>query len=93
MTKRRLFIGLLAFLLLGLQARLWLGDGGISHLAQLGERVERITAENQVRRRRNAILRAEIQDLKQGLEAVEDLARSERGLIKKGETFFLLPED
>jgi cell division protein FtsB len=45
------------------------------------------------KRCQNAILKAEIIDLKQGLEAVEDIARSELGLIKKGETFFLLVED
>lgn len=93
MTKRRLFIAILALLLLGLQARLWLGEGGAVQLAELGERVERLQAENAVGQRRNAILRAEIQDLKEGLDAVEDLARSELGLIRKGETFFLLAED
>lgn len=93
MTKRRLFIAILALVLLGLQARLWLGEGGVAQLAELGERVARLQAENAVGQRRNAILRAEIQDLKEGLDAVEDLARSELGLIRKGETFFLLAED
>jgi cell division protein FtsB len=51
------------------------------------------SAENDSRRGRNAVLKAEILDLKQGLEAVEDIARSELGLIKKGEIFFLLVED
>ena len=55
--------------------------------------MEQRTAENEVRRQRNDILKAEILDLKQGLAAVEDIARSELGLIKKGETFFLLVED
>ncbi len=49
--------------------------------------------ENDSRRGRNAVLRAEIVDLKQGLDAVEDIARSELGMIKKGETFFLIVED
>ena len=54
--------------------------------------VEQKRSANESRRQRNAILKAEILDLKQGLEAVEDIARSELGLIKKGETFFLLVE-
>jgi len=55
--------------------------------------VERRMAENQDSSQRNDILKAEILDLKEGLTAVEAIARSEMGLIKKGETFFLLVED
>ena len=77
----------------GLQYRLWIGQGSFAHVNDLSEKVELRAAENDSRRQRNAILKAEILDLKQGLEAVEDIARSELGLIKKGETFFLLVED
>ena len=93
MLKHRLLIGVLALALLGLQARLWLGEGGAGHVAELSQRLARLQAENQVQGRRNALLRAEIHSLKGGLDAVEDLARSELGMIKKGETFFLLAED
>ena len=55
--------------------------------------MERRSAENETKVQRNAILRAEIKDLKEGLDAVEDIARSELGLIREGETFYLVLED
>jgi cell division protein FtsB len=55
--------------------------------------VSRKVAENSVKVQRNKILRAEIIELKRGLESIEEKARSEFGLIKEGETFFLLIED
>jgi cell division protein FtsB len=92
-TPFRLFVVVLLLSIAGLQARLWTGQGSFAHVSGLEEKVSLRTAENESRRGRNAILKAEIIDLKQGLEAVEDIARSELGLIKKGETFFLLVED
>ncbi|MGV0034550.1 MAG: septum formation initiator family protein [Candidatus Azotimanducaceae bacterium WSBS_2022_MAG_OTU7] len=92
-TPFRLFIVVLLVAIVGLQARLWTGQGSFAHVDGLEENVSLRTAENESRRGRNAILKADILDLKQGLEAVEDIARSELGLIKKGETFFLLIED
>ena len=44
-------------------------------------------------RARNAVLAAEVQDLKQGLEAIEERARSELGMIKQNEIFFQVIED
>ncbi len=92
-TPFRLFIVVLLVAIVGLQARLWTGQGSFAHVNGLEEKVSLRIAENESRRGRNAILKADILDLKQGLEAVEDIARSELGLIKKGETFFLLVED
>ena len=88
-----IFVFVLLVFIAGLQARLWTGQGSFAHVNGLEEQVSLRAAENESRRGRNAILKAEIQDLKQGLEAVEDIARSELGLIKKGETFFLLVDD
>ena len=84
---------MLLLVISGLQARLWTGQGSFAHVHRLDEKVSLRSAENESRRGRNAVLKAEILDLKQGLEAVEDIARSELGLIKKGEIFFLLVED
>ena len=92
-TPFRLFVVVLLLSIAGLQARLWTGQGSFAHVSGLEEKVSLRTAENESSRGRNDILKAEIIDLKQGLEAVEDIARSELGLIKKGETFFLLVED
>jgi len=92
-TLFRIFVVVLVVVIAGLQARLWTGQGSFAHVNMLGEKVSLRYAENDSRRGRNAVLKAEILDLKQGLEAVEDLARSELGLIKKGEIFFLIVED
>lgn len=92
-TPYRIFIGILLLAIAGLQTRLWTGSGSFAHVNGLRAEVEQRSAENEARQQRNAILKAEIIDLKQGLEAIEDIARSELGLIRKGETFFLLVED
>jgi cell division protein FtsB len=92
-TPFRIFVVVLLLVISGLQARLWTGQGSFAHVHRLDEKVSLRSAENHSRRGRNAVLKAEILDLKQGLEAVEDIARSELGLIKKGEIFFLLVED
>ena len=92
-TPFRIFVVVLLVVISGLQTRLWSGQGSFAHVQRLEEKVSLRSAENDSRRGRNAVLKAEILDLKQGLEAVEDIARSELGLIKKGEIFFLLVED
>ena len=92
-TPYRVFIAVLLLTIGSLHTRLWFGQGSFAHVDGLQEKVERRASENESRRQRNAILKAEIKDLKQGLDAVEDIARSELGLIKKGETFFLLVEE
>ena len=92
-TPFHIFVVLLLLAIAGLQTRLWTGQGSFAQVSSLGEQVSLRAAENDGRRGRNAVLKAEILDLKQGLEAVEDIARSELGLIKKGEIFVLLVED
>ena len=92
-TPFRVFVILLLLVVAGLQARLWTGQGSFAHVRSLDEQARQQAAENERRRQRNAVLKAEILDLRQGLDAVEEIARSELGLIKKGETFFLLVED
>ena len=92
-TPFRIFVAVLLVVISVLQGRLWTGQGSFADVHRLEEKVSLRSAENDSRRGRNAVLKAEILDLKQGLEAVEDIARSELGLIKKGEIFFLLVED
>ena len=92
-TLFRLFVFLMLLLIAGLQMRLWVGQGSLAHVNSLQKEVNVQMAANERKRQRNAVLQAEIKDLKQGLDAVEDIVRSELGLIKEGETFFLLPED
>jgi cell division protein FtsB len=85
-------IAILIVLLLILQYKLWFGDGNMREVWQLQAAIEEQKKENEKLRERNAALEAEVQDLKQGLEAVEERARSELGMIKKGETFYQIIE-
>lgn len=93
MTFQRPLVLVLLLLLGNLQTRLWFGDGGLSQVDSLAESIEHRSSENERARQRNAILAAETKDLKQGLETVEDIARNELGLIRQGETFFLVADD
>ena len=87
------FIAILIVLLLILHYKLWFGDGNMREVWQLQAAIEEQKQENEKLRERNAALEAEVKDLKQGLEAVEERARSELGMIKKGETFYQIIEN
>lgn len=78
---------LLALILLW-QFPLWLGKGSWIKVWELDRQVEAQKKTNQQTKLRNAVLDAEVRDLKQGTEAVEERARSELGMIKPGESFF-----
>lgn len=87
---------LLAIILLSLfaalQYKLWLGDKGLREYADLAQSVSAQRTENGTLERRNQALGAEVLGLKEGLEAVEERARSEMGMIKEGETFYQVIE-
>ncbi|WP_275286387.1 cell division protein FtsB [Halomonas elongata] len=82
----------LVALLVLLQYRLWLGEGSVHELAEVGQRVERLEAENTPLRARNERLAAEVVDLKTGLDAIEERARSEVGMVRSDEQFFWVPD-
>lgn len=94
MLKRR-WVPLVLLALLGLlQYRLWLGKNSIPDYLALQKEVERQARQNANLAQRNALLEADIDDLKIGLEAIEERARNELGLIKQGETFYrILPAE
>jgi cell division protein FtsB len=71
-----------------LQYRLWLSGDGVSELARLSEAVERQKSDNAEAVERNKQLIAEVADLKAGMAAIEERARSELGMIGRNETFF-----
>ncbi|TVP90827.1 MAG: cell division protein FtsB [Pseudomonadaceae bacterium] len=77
-------------LLLGLQYRLWVGEGSLGHVAQLKQQIQEQERENRRLAERNRTLTAEVVELKQGLETIEERARQELGLIKEGETLIQL---
>ena len=83
---------LLVILLVYLQFSLWFGDGGLQDVWRLHKDVEQQRQENSVLRERNEALDAEVLDLQQGLEAIEEHAREDLGMIKKGETFYQVVE-
>lgn len=84
---------ILAVLLLLLQYPLWLGKGGWLKVWDLNRQVEAQQQANQQTQARNALLDAEVRDLKQGTEAIEERARSELGMIKRDEVFFQILEN
>ena len=88
----RLVAALLLLLLLGLQARLWLGDNGIPELWRLHNEVDAQLEENQELSERNDTLEAEVMDLKEGTAALEERARSELGMIKSDEQLIFLAD-
>ena len=77
----------LAIFLIAIQAQLWVGRGSIPHVAQLREELARAEVDNDKARARNAQLQAELRDLREGLEMVEEKARSELGMVKPNEVF------
>ncbi len=80
--------GALVAVLLLLQYRLWLSNDGVRELSRLSEAVERQKAENAELEERNEQLVAEVADLKAGMAAIEERARSELGMIGRNETFY-----
>ena len=83
---------LLVILLVFLQYSLWFGDGSLQEVWRLHKDVEQQRQENAVLRERNEALEAEVLDLQQGLEAIEEHAREDLGMIKKGEIFYQVIE-
>jgi len=82
----------LLILLIWLQYKVWLQDGGIPEVVQLQEEVEEVKTEVQKLSDRNLSLDAEVKDLKKGLDAIEERARSEMGMIKEGEVYYQVIE-
>ena len=88
----KVLLGALVVVLVMLQVNLWVGEGSFSQLRSLEAQVEVQKQENVVLADRNLELENEVLDLKTGLDAVEVRARSEFGMVKDGETLFLIVE-
>ncbi|NIB39799.1 cell division protein FtsB [Pseudomaricurvus alkylphenolicus] len=85
-------IPILVILLAGLQYRLWVGEGSLAEVVRLSGEIETQRTENERLRERNRVLAAEVEGLKSGLDAVEERAREDLGMIKPGETLFMVVE-
>jgi cell division protein FtsB len=88
----RILIAVLVVLLILLQYRLWVGEGSLAEVHTLRKEIETQKAELERLRQRNLALQAEVNDLKQGLDAIEERARSELGMIREGEIFLQIIE-
>ena len=88
----KVIIIIMSVLLLLLQSKLWFGDASVRDVLNLKQTVKEQQAKNEQVKQRNAVLAAEVEDLKTGLEAIEERARSELGMIKKDETFIHIVE-
>lgn len=88
--RSRVAIGVLLLLLLALQLRLWSGQASWAEVAELTDRLELRRAEIAQLQSQNAALEAEVRMLKAGPGSMEARARNELGMIRRGETFFLV---
>lgn len=84
---------ILVALILLLQYPLWLGKGSWLKVWDIDQQVEAQKQINQQTQTRNAVLDAEVRDLKQGTEAIEERARNELGMVKRDEVFFQIVGD
>ena len=84
----KILLAILLILLGLVQYRLWLGEGGYADVRRLEQRVAEQAAENARLELHNRELEAEVDDLRQGLDAIEERARSELGMIKEDEQFY-----
>src|SRR6267142_1931319 len=84
----RVFAVILGVALVLLQYRLWLSDQGLREVSRLQAAVDVQAAANREQRERNRQLVAEVTDLKVGLTALEERARSELGMVGSSETFY-----
>lgn len=88
----RILIALLLLILLVLQFRLWVGEGSLAEVHAIKGEIAAQKDELKKMRQRNRALQAEVADLKQGLDAIEERARSELGMIREGEVFYQIVE-
>jgi len=88
----RLVFVVVALLLAAASWRLWFSGDGLREVWRLRGAVESQQEQNAELRQRNSELEAEVADLKDGLEAVEERARQELGMTREGETFFQVVE-
>jgi len=88
----KILAGILGALILAVQYPLWLGKGGWLRVGEVDRQLAAQRARNTQLEARNAGLAAEVRDLKQGLEAVEERARYELGMVRHDEVFFQIVE-
>ena len=86
-------VGLILIALVAMQYSLWWGQSGLLEVARLQEQITAQETVNASLSERNRQLHAEVLDLKQGIDAIEERARHDLGMVKPKETFYQLVED
>jgi cell division protein FtsB len=92
MNISKVFITIIILLIVHLQYRLWFGDGSIQQIRQYQARLDELSQQVQQKKERNEALYGDVLDLRNGLEAIEERARHELGMIREDETFFQVLE-
>lgn len=90
--RNRIVPAILAGLLVLFQAQLWIGRGNIFSVREMQQRLDEQLAQNMLAQARNNELAAEVKDLQEGLQIVEEKARSELGMVKPNEIFVQVNE-
>lgn len=89
----RYVCAILALVFIALQSHLWLSDQGHRETREIRQTVQEVGANNERLRRRNAALAAEVRNLKTSVEAAEERARTDLGMIGSTETFYQVVSD
>lgn len=84
---------MLVIVLLFLQYRLWFGDGSLSEVIQLSDELKQQQKRLDELEKRNRVLEAQVIDLQNGLDAFEEKARHDLGMIRENETFVQIVEE
>jgi cell division protein FtsB len=87
----KILAGVLGALILAIQYPLWLGKGGWLRVWEVDRQLDMQEQKNARLETRNGALAAEVKDLKQGHDAIEERARYELGMVKSDEVFFQVP--
>ena len=86
----KLLWSVMVLVIIGLQCRLWIGNGSYSEIWMLESKVAQQIAKNKILEIRNSRLNEEVLDLKSGFEAIEERARFDLGMIKQNESFYMV---
>ena len=88
----RFFIIILIVFFLMIQFDIWIKDDGFYRVKELEQMIGSQVEENERLKLRNEQLEREIEELKSGTESIEEKARTDLGMIKEGEEFYLIVE-
>ncbi len=86
----RWIVAVLLIAIVYLQYRLWIGEGSIAEVVSLQDKISAQQNEISELEERNRVLALEVTELKTGVKTIEERARTEMGMIKKGETFYIV---